>query len=72
MVEVIWNLTKKMLRRSRSLMDSQSINSNLRYDNIGNFIVKSDPQTRHRSKRCDSRTVYQCAKIAAKLNGLHS
>ena len=57
MVEVIWN-SKKNSGRPRSLINSQSITSNLRCDNIGHIIVNIIfsrtiiPQARRRCKRC--------------------
>lgn len=52
----------KSFSRPKAIIDSKSCSTELRYDNIGHTIFKSDPMSRRRCKQCRSHTVYCCKK----------
>ncbi len=54
--------------RSRSILSAASVSVQMRYDNVGHHIVKTNPSRRCRCKLCNSQTVYICQKCKVHLH----
>ncbi len=54
--------------RSRSVLSVAGVSAQMRYDNVGHHIVKSDPPKRCRCRLCNSQTVFICQKCKVYLH----